>query len=38
MRGENPDLEEDTIDQVFEKGYKIRESVIRTSKVRVITK
>lgn len=38
MRGENPDLEEDIIDQVFEKGYKIREQVIRTSKVRVITK
>ena len=38
MRGENPDLEEDTIDQVFEKGYKIREQVIRHSKVRVISK
>lgn len=38
MRGENPELEEDTIDQVFEKGYKIREQIIRHSKVRVISK
>lgn len=38
MRGENPELEEDTIDQVFEKGYKLREQVIRHSKVRVISK
>ncbi|MCQ2361656.1 MAG: nucleotide exchange factor GrpE [Acidaminococcaceae bacterium] len=38
MRGENPEMEEDTIDQVFEKGYKIRENVIRHSKVRVISK
>lgn len=38
MRGENQEMEEDTIDQVFEKGYKIRENVIRHSKVRVISK
>lgn len=38
MRGENPELEEDIIDQVFEKGYKLREQVIRHSKVRVISK
>ncbi len=38
MRGENPEMEEDMIDQVFEKGYKIRENVIRHSKVRVISK
>lgn len=36
MRGQNPDLEEDTIDMVFEKGYKIGDKVIRHSKVRVI--
>lgn len=37
MRGENPELEEDIVDMVLEKGYKIREQVIRHSKVRVIS-
>ncbi len=38
MRGQNPDLEEDTIDAVFEKGYELNDKVIRHSKVRVISK
>jgi molecular chaperone GrpE len=37
MRGQNPELEEDTIDTVFEKGYVLDDKVIRHSKVRVIT-
>lgn len=37
MRGENPELEDETIDMVFEKGYKLRDKVIRHSKVRVIS-
>lgn len=37
MRGQNPDLEEDTIDAVFEKGYELNDKVIRHSKVRVIS-
>ena len=36
MRGQNPDLEDETIDAVFEKGYELRNHVIRHSKVRVI--
>lgn len=36
MRGQNPDLEDDTIDMVLQKGYKVRDKVIRHSKVRVI--
>lgn len=36
MRGQNPDLEDDTIDAVFEKGYELNQKVIRHSKVRVI--
>lgn len=36
MRGQNPDLEDETIDMVFEKGYKLQDRVIRHSKVRVI--
>lgn len=36
MRGQNPDMEDETIDMVFEKGYKLRDRVIRHSKVRVI--
>lgn len=36
MRGQNPDLEDDTIDMVLQKGYKLRDKVIRHSKVRVI--
>ena len=35
MRGNNPDLEDEVIDMVFEKGYKIGDKVIRHSKVRV---
>ena len=38
MRGQNPELAEDTIDMVFEKGYALEDKVIRHSKVRVITK
>ena len=37
MRGQNPDMEDETIDMVFEKGYKIHDRVIRHSKVRVIS-
>ncbi len=37
MRGENPDMEDETIDMVFEKGYKLNDKVIRHSKVRVIS-
>lgn len=36
MRGQNPDLEDETIDMVMEKGYKLNDRVIRHSKVRVI--
>lgn len=36
MRGQNPELEDETIDMVLEKGYKLRDKVIRHSKVRVI--
>lgn len=36
MRGQNPELEDETIDMVFEKGYKLGGKVIRHSKVRVI--
>ena len=36
MRGQNPELEDDTIEQVFEKGYKLRNRVIRHSKVKVV--
>lgn len=35
MRGNNPDLEDEVIDMVFEKGYKLGDKVIRHSKVRV---
>ena len=37
MRGQNPEFEDETIDMVFEKGYKIHDRVIRHSKVRVIS-
>ncbi len=37
MRGQNPEMEEDTIDMVFEKGYQLRDKVVRHSKVRVIS-
>ena len=37
MRGQNPDMEDETIDMVFEKGYKLHNRVIRHSKVRVIS-
>lgn len=37
MRGQNPDLEDETVDMVFEKGYKLQDKVIRHSKVRVIS-
>lgn len=36
MRGQNPDMEDETIDMVLEKGYKLHDRVIRHSKVRVI--
>ena len=35
MRGHNPELEDEIIDMVFEKGYKLGDKVIRHSKVRV---
>ena len=37
MRGQNSDMEDETIDMVFEKGYKLHDRVIRHSKVRVIS-
>ncbi len=37
MRGENSELEDETIDMVLEKGYKMQDKVIRHSKVRVIS-
>ena len=37
MRGQNPDMEDETSDMVFEKGYKLHDRVIRHSKVRVIS-
>lgn len=36
MQGSNPDLPDESIDLVLEKGYKIGDDVIRHSKVRVI--
>ena len=36
MRGENTELEDDTIEAVFEKGYKLNDKVIRHSKVKVV--
>lgn len=36
MRGTNPEAEDDTVDEVLEKGYKLRDKVIRHSKVRVV--
>jgi molecular chaperone GrpE len=36
MQGNNPDLPDDSIDMVLEKGYKIGDDVIRHSKVRVV--
>ena len=36
MRAQNPEVEDNTIDLVLEKGYKLPNKVIRTSKVRVI--
>ena len=38
MRGHNPELEDEIIDMVFEKGYKLGDKVIRHSKVRVNSK
>lgn len=35
MRGHNPELDDEIIDMVFEKGYKLGDKVIRHSKVRV---
>lgn len=37
MRGENPDMEDDSVEMVLEKGYKLRDKVIRHSKVKVIS-
>lgn len=37
LRGQNPELEDETIDMVLEKGYKLGDKVIRHSKVRVIS-
>lgn len=36
MRGENPDLPDDTVEMVLEKGYKIGDRIIRHSKVKVV--
>ena len=37
MRGQNPDMEDETIDMVFFFFYKLNDKVIRHSKVRVIS-
>lgn len=37
LKGQNPELADETIDLVLEKGYKIGSKVIRHSKVRVIS-
>lgn len=37
MRGNNPELDDEIVDMVFEKGYKLGDKVIRHSKVRVNT-
>ena len=37
MRGHNPEMEEETIDMVLEKGYQLHDKVVRHSKVRVIS-
>ena len=37
MRGQNPEMEDETIDMVFEKGYQLHDQVVRHSKVRVIS-
>ena len=37
MRGHNPELDDEIVDMVFEKGYKLGDKVIRQSKVRVNT-
>lgn len=37
MRGKNPDMDDDTVEMVLEKGYKLRDKVIRHSKVKVIS-
>ncbi|MCD8360664.1 MAG: nucleotide exchange factor GrpE [Acidaminococcaceae bacterium] len=37
MRGQNPDMDEDTVEMVLEKGYKLRDKVIRHSKVKIIS-
>ena len=36
MKGANPEMEDDTIDAVFEKGYKLEGRIIRPSKVKVV--
>lgn len=36
MRGENPELPEESIEMVLEKGYRIGERVVRHSKVKVV--
>lgn len=37
MREQNPDMDDDTVEMVLEKGYKLRDKVIRHSKVKVIS-
>ena len=37
MRRQNPDMDDDTVEMVLEKGYKLRDKVIRHSKVKVIS-
>lgn len=37
MRWQNPDMDDDTVEMVLEKGYKLRDKVIRHSKVKVIS-
>ena len=37
LSGQNPDMEDESIEQVFEKGYKLRNKIIRHSKVKVIS-
>lgn len=37
MRGQNSEMEEDTVEMVFEKGYRISDRIVRHSKVKVVS-
>ena len=37
MRGQNPDLEDEVLSRFLKKGYRLRNKIIRHSKVKVIS-